>query len=72
MLLVSEPAGMENLANEGHPADRIHLVGNIMIDTLRSLLRRACERSILAEFGLKPNGYGVVTPYSSDSSYDPL
>ena len=38
MLFVSEPAGMENLRREGHPEANLHLVGNVMID---SLLRAA-------------------------------
>ena len=44
MLFVSEPAGMENLRREGHADDQLHLVGNVMIDTLRWLLPKA-ERS---------------------------
>ncbi|HXJ42909.1 MAG TPA: UDP-N-acetylglucosamine 2-epimerase (non-hydrolyzing), partial [Bryobacteraceae bacterium] len=34
LLLVSEPAGEENLLREGVPASRIAYVGNVMIDTL--------------------------------------
>lgn len=34
LLLVSEPAGETNLANEGIPPSRIRYVGNVMIDTL--------------------------------------
>ena len=34
LLLVSEPAGAENLRREGVPPDRIRYVGNVMIDTL--------------------------------------
>ncbi|MDP9052981.1 MAG: UDP-N-acetylglucosamine 2-epimerase (non-hydrolyzing) [Acidobacteriota bacterium] len=34
LLLVSEPAGEENLRHEGVPASRIRYVGNVMIDTL--------------------------------------
>ena len=33
-LFVSEPSGVENLRAEGKPADAIHLVGNVMVDTL--------------------------------------
>jgi len=61
LLMVSEPTGVENLTNEGHPSAHIHLVGNIMIDTLKSLLPRARKREILTELGLEPNAYGVVT-----------
>jgi UDP-N-acetylglucosamine 2-epimerase (non-hydrolysing) len=61
LLLVSEPEGVENLIREGHPADRIHLVGNVMIDTLMAQVRDAKQRSILGELGIEPRGYAVVT-----------
>lgn len=34
LLLVSEPAGEQNLAGEGIPSSRVRYVGNVMIDTL--------------------------------------
>ena len=61
MLFVSEPSGMENLRAEGHPDDQLHLVGNVMIDTLRNLLPQAEARDTLAGYGLEPGQYGVVT-----------
>lgn len=60
-LLVSENSGVENLRREGHPDSRIHLVGNLMIDTLRRLLPQARQTSVLSEAGLTPKQYGVVT-----------
>lgn len=57
---VSEPAGERNLLAEGKPADRIHLVGNVMIDTLRAALPRAREQDMPARLGLD-SPYGVVT-----------
>jgi UDP-N-acetylglucosamine 2-epimerase (non-hydrolysing) len=61
LLLVSEPAGMENLRREGHPEHHLHLVGNVMIDTLRWLLPKARQSPILANLELTPGRYGVVT-----------
>jgi UDP-N-acetylglucosamine 2-epimerase (non-hydrolysing) len=61
MLLVSEPAGAKNLRNEGHPEEHIHLVGNVMIDTLVRLLPKAKQRGTLSNYGLKAGDYGVVT-----------
>jgi UDP-N-acetylglucosamine 2-epimerase (non-hydrolysing) len=61
MLLVSEPSGIENLRREGHPEERLHLVGNVMIDTLKSLLPKARKRDTLKENGLEGGKYGVVT-----------
>jgi len=61
LLFVSEPSGLENLRREGIPADRIHFVGNVMIDTLRANLAHAERSPVLAEMGLEPRGYNVVT-----------
>lgn len=61
MLFVSEPAGMENLRREGHADDHLHLVGNVMIDTLQRLLPQARDRNTLREHNLQPGQYGVVT-----------
>jgi UDP-N-acetylglucosamine 2-epimerase (non-hydrolysing) len=44
VLFVSEKSGVENLRKEGVDRGRIHLVGNVMIDTLVRLLPRARER----------------------------
>ena len=61
MLFVSEPAGMENLRREGHPEEHLHLVGNVMIDTLMWLLPKVKSRNTLRRYGLQPGQYGVVT-----------
>jgi UDP-N-acetylglucosamine 2-epimerase (non-hydrolysing) len=61
MLLVSEPAGVENLQREGHPPSHIHLVGNVMIDTLRGQVESARRQDTLQRLELEPGTYGVVT-----------
>ncbi|MHB0956099.1 MAG: non-hydrolyzing UDP-N-acetylglucosamine 2-epimerase [Pirellulaceae bacterium] len=61
MLLVSEPAGVDNLRREGHDDGQVHLVGNIMIDTLMTQLAAAQKLDVLGRFGLEPGAYGVVT-----------
>ena len=61
LLFVSEPSGMANLRKEGHPESHLHLVGNVMIDTLRRLLPRARKTDVLARNGLRPGEFGVVT-----------
>ncbi len=43
MLLVSEPSGMVNLRNEGISDGQVHLVGNVMIDTLVRLQDLAAD-----------------------------
>ena len=34
LLFASEASAVENLAREGRPAEKVHHVGNVMIDTL--------------------------------------
>jgi UDP-N-acetylglucosamine 2-epimerase (non-hydrolysing) len=51
----------ENLLAEGIPADRIHFVGNIMIDTLVQALPRARAAAAPGKRGLHPGEYLVVT-----------
>lgn len=61
MLLVSESSGVEHLKKEGHADNEIHLVGNVMIDTLMALLPKAREQNAPGRLGLEPAEYGVVT-----------
>ncbi len=61
LLLVSEPAGLENLRREGHAESQLHLVGNVMIDTLMWLLPKAKACDTHRRYGLEPGRYGVVT-----------
>lgn len=57
----SEPAGVRNLLREGHDRATVHLVGNVMIDSLRRVLPRARARAAWADYGLAPGGYAVAT-----------
>ena len=71
LLLVSEPAGLENLRREGHAERELHLVGNVMIDTLLRLLPKARACDTLAAHGLEAGQYGVLTlhrPANVDSA----
>jgi UDP-N-acetylglucosamine 2-epimerase (non-hydrolysing) len=61
MLFVTEPSGVENLRREGHAESQVHLVGNVMIDTLLRLLPTARQSDILARYDLQPGSYGVIT-----------
>lgn len=60
-LFVSEPSGVENLAREGHASGQVHLVGNVMIDTLLRMLPRAASLDVPQQYGLSRRQYGVVT-----------
>ncbi|MGI9120560.1 MAG: non-hydrolyzing UDP-N-acetylglucosamine 2-epimerase [Acidimicrobiales bacterium] len=57
------PSGeaVDNLRREGYRVDQVHLVGNVMIDTLLANLERARARPVLDRLGMRPEGYGLVT-----------
>lgn len=61
ILLASEPSGIRNLQAEGHPDCNLHLVGNIMIDTLRQHVERAKKQQTLQRYALTADRYAVVT-----------
>ena len=61
LLLVSEPSGVENLRNEGVPEKKIHLVGNVMIDTLLRHRREAERSTVLEKLAVKRGEYAVLT-----------
>jgi UDP-N-acetylglucosamine 2-epimerase (non-hydrolysing) len=60
-LFVSEPSGVRNLMAEGVGPEKVHLVGNVMIDTLLRFRAQAERSAILDRLGLRPGGYAVVT-----------
>jgi UDP-N-acetylglucosamine 2-epimerase (non-hydrolysing) len=52
---------VDNLRAEGYREDQIHLVGNVMVDTLLKNVERAARRPVLSELGLRPQEYCLVT-----------
>jgi UDP-N-acetylglucosamine 2-epimerase (non-hydrolysing) len=60
-LFTHSPEANDNLLAEGIPADRIHYVGNTMIDTLRRLEREARARKVWAGLGAGEGEYALVT-----------
>lgn len=60
-LFTTEAAAETNLLREGVPAERIHFVGNVMIDTLLAHRERALALDTVERLGLKPQGYAVLT-----------
>ncbi|GAB4042407.1 non-hydrolyzing UDP-N-acetylglucosamine 2-epimerase [Spirosoma litoris] len=61
LLFVTEQAGVENLQREGISAEKIHFVGNVMIDSLVEYLPSARKLNTLAELGLGAGSYGLIT-----------
>jgi len=60
-LFAPSPDAVENLRFEGYRADQVHLVGNVMVDTLLANLDRAQDRPVLEDLGLEPRRYALVT-----------
>ena len=71
ILLTPSPDGSENLRAEGVSEDRIHLVGNIMIDSLFANLDRAQGSNILDDLSLEPRSFGVLTLHRPSNVDDP-
>lgn len=61
----------ENLLAEGVPADRVHFVGNVMIDTLVFALPQARQLSARARYEQEAGGYVVVTLHRPSNVDDP-
>ncbi len=61
LLFVTEPSGLENLKREGVPDEKVHFVGNVMIDTLLANREKAEASTVLTDLGLEPRGYNVAT-----------
>jgi len=71
LLFTPSSDGDENLLREGVPADKIHFVGNVMIDTLVHLLPKAKNSRILEDLGLQTSDYGLVTLHRPSNVDDP-
>jgi UDP-N-acetylglucosamine 2-epimerase (non-hydrolysing) len=71
LLLVSEPAGEENLRREGIAEDRIRYVGNVMIDTLVRELPAARGLRAAGTYGIEAGGYAYVTLHRPSNVDDP-
>lgn len=70
-LFTTEESANENLAREGIPRERVHFVGNCMVDTLRKHVTVAVERAPWTGFGLRAEGYALLTlhrPSNVDST----
>ncbi|SNX56414.1 UDP-N-acetylglucosamine 2-epimerase (non-hydrolysing) [Streptomyces sp. TLI_55] len=70
-LLAPSPDAVDNLRAEGYREDQIHLVGNVMIDTLLANLERARASDVLDRFGLTRGEFGLVTLHRPANVDDP-
>ncbi len=61
-----------NLRREGVPAERIHLVGNSMIDSLEAVRPRLDPAGARAATGIPDGPYGVITLHRPGNVDEPL
>jgi UDP-N-acetylglucosamine 2-epimerase (non-hydrolysing) len=61
LFLVTEESGRLNLLREGAAPERIHMVGNLMIDSLHRHLEQALQSNVRQTLGLDQSQFGLVT-----------
>ena len=71
LLLVTEESGCVNLLREGVPKEKIHLVGNLMIDSLRRHLDQALKSDIASRLRINGSKFGLVTLHRPANVDDP-
>jgi UDP-N-acetylglucosamine 2-epimerase (non-hydrolysing) len=58
---VTEQSGVDNLVAEGKPSDKIHFVGNTMIDTLVAFESKIQQSNILSDLKVEGKEYILMT-----------
>ena len=71
LLFVTEQSGVDNLAREGVPEAKVHLVGNVMIDTLVKHRASAAKSDVLSRLALPARGFAVLTLHRPANVDDP-
>jgi UDP-N-acetylglucosamine 2-epimerase (non-hydrolysing) len=70
-LYIHSPEARDHLIREGRPENKIHLVGNVMVDALDLHLPAARKRTVIADEGLAPQKYAVLTLHRPSNVDDP-
>jgi len=71
LLFTTEASANENLRAEGVPEERIHFVGNVMIDTLLRHRERALALAVNEEMDLDAGSFILVTLHRPSNVDDP-
>ncbi len=71
LLFTTEASAEHNLTAEGIDREKIHFVGNVMIDSLMFYRPMAERSAILDDLGLKRQGYGLITLHRPSNVDDP-
>lgn len=67
----TEPSANDNLEHEGVAPERVHYVGNVMIDTLFRFREQAAVSPILEHLGLATGRYAILTMHRPGNVDDP-
>ena len=68
LLLAPTSTAMANLRREGLPAERCHLVGDVMYDSVLHLAHRAGNGAMLDREGLAPGRYVLATIHRAENT----
>lgn len=71
LLFVTEQSGVDNLLREGVAKEKVHFVGNVMIDTLLRNRQKAEASPILGLLDLRPGQYALLTLHRPSNVDDP-
>jgi UDP-N-acetylglucosamine 2-epimerase (non-hydrolysing) len=71
ILFTTEPSGARHLAHEGIAADKVYMVGNTMIDSLKEFRERALELAPWKARGLHEKDYALVTLHRPENVEHP-
>ncbi|HZS12385.1 MAG TPA: UDP-N-acetylglucosamine 2-epimerase (non-hydrolyzing), partial [Nitrospirales bacterium] len=71
VLFTTERSARGNLLREGLVDERIHFVGNVMVDTLLKHRARAAALCASQTLGLPPRGYGLLTLHRPSNVDEP-
>lgn len=72
LLFTPSRDGDQNLLREGIEPEKIHLVGNVMIDTLIRLLPAAAMRAFNSDLKVGRKSYGLITLHRPSNVDDPI
>ena len=70
-LFITEKSGRENLLKEGIAENKIHFVGNCMIDSLVGLMEKAEQSDIMEKLKIKERQFLLVTLHRPSNVDDP-
>jgi UDP-N-acetylglucosamine 2-epimerase (non-hydrolysing) len=71
-LFCTEQSGVDNLIREGIPQEKVHFVGNVMIDTLLRNKEKAKKSNILSLLNRNGDDFAVLTLHRPSNVDDPI